>query len=191
MNEKDKAEARWSMLIVVELDRGLLQHFDVRQWNDFVGELARRGMTPIGWAQGERPPPVGVTLSFRGLRRAHYRLTGIDLTLCELEGADFEGACLQGAKLGFCPKANFRYARLQGASFRADVSGVDFTGAELQGAEWGDAYYFANDPPVGLPTEVLAACQCEPASAPGNADMPSTPPERPLRACVTITEVPW
>jgi hypothetical protein len=178
------------MLVVVELDHGVFQHFNVAQWNDFVGELVRLGLVPVAWSKGERPPPVGVMFDFRRLRRAHYRLAGIDLTFCDLGEADFEGADLKGAKLGDCAGANLRNARLQGAAFRGDVRGANFTGAELHDTDFSDAYYFAAKPPVGLPAEVLAACKSEPAAA-GDADKPSAPPEQPLRATVTISEVPW
>lgn len=191
MNAKDESETKWAMQVVVELDRTILQHMDLRQWSEFIGEVAKRGMVPIGWSKGERPPPVGLMFDFRGLHRAHYRLTGIDLTVCDLEGANFEGACLKGAKLGSCPKANLRSARLQGAAFRGDVSGADFTGTELHDTDFSDAYYFDGTPPVGLPPEILARCKSEPASAPGDPGMPPTPGEQPLRACVTISEVPW
>ena len=191
MNGNDESGTRWAMQVVVELDRSLLQHMDVRQWNEFVGELARLNMVPIVWSMGERPPPVGIMFDFRALRRAHYKLNGIDLTVCDLEGANFEGAWLKSAKLGSCPGANLRNARLQGAAFRGDVSAADFTGAELHDADFRDAYYFANRAPVGLPPEVLATCKAEPENAPDDAGGPPVPAEQPLRACVTITQVPW
>ncbi len=191
MNSEAESGTKWAMLVAIELDRSAFQHFTVASWNEFVGELARRGMTPIAWSKGERPPPIGVILNFRGLRRAHYKLNGIDLTLCDLEGAEFEGASLKGAKLGPCPGANLRNARLQGAAFRGDISGADLSGAELHDTDFRDSYYFDGTPPVGLPAEALATCKSEPASAPGDGDMPATPPERPIRATVTISEMPW
>ena len=192
MSGKDETGTRWAMQVVVELDRSLLQHMDVRGWNEFVGELSRLNMVPIAWSKGERPPPVGVIFDFRALRRAHYKLNGIDLTFCDLEGANFEGACLKGALLGSCPGANLRNARLQGAAFRGDISGADFTGGELHDTDFRDAYYFVNRPPLGLPPEVLDACKAEPENAPGDhPDGPPVPAEQPIRATVTISEVPW
>jgi uncharacterized protein YjbI with pentapeptide repeats len=179
------------MLVVVEFSRDLFQHFNVESWNEFVGELVRHGMVPVAWSKGERSPPVGVMLDFRGLRRAHYKLDGIDLTFCDLEGANFEGASLKGAKLGPCPGANLRGARLQGAAFRGDVSGADFTGAELHDTDFRDATYDPGKPPVGLPGEALANCKPEPENATDDAEVQSVPADQPLRATVTISEVPW
>ena len=68
MNAKSDGGGRTAMLVVLELDRDLLAHFGVREWNEFIGELVRRDLTPVAWAQGERPPPVGVMFDFRGLR---------------------------------------------------------------------------------------------------------------------------
>ncbi len=171
--------------IIVEFDKSLFCHFTVCQWNEFMANLVRRNMTPVAWEK--RPPPLGVMFDFRGLRRANYRLDGIDLTFCDLDDANFEGASLQNAKVGSCPKANLRNARLHGASFRGDVSNCDFTDAkEICEADFRHAYYYDGSPPIGLPAEVLASCEVLP---PSDEDIPSVP-EQPLRACVTIHEVP-
>ena len=131
-------------------------------------------------------------LDFRGLRRGHYRLTGIDLSLCSLEGACFEGACLKGAKLGSCPNANFRDARLQGADFSdCDISGCCFVGAELHDTDFANATYDPANPPTGLPPEVLAKCKAEPPERPNSAKPQGQTGEHPMRATVTISEVPW
>ncbi len=183
---------RTAMQIIVEIDRGLLQHFDVRLWNAFMADLSRHQLIPTVWSPGEVPAPVGIMLNFRGLQRAHYRLNGIDLSLCGLEGANFEGACLQGAKLGCCPNATFKDARLQEADFSdCDVSGCCFIGAELQGADFTRVTYDPANPPIGLPAELLAKLKAEPPDPPVNADKQGRFTERPLKACVTISEVPW
>ncbi len=192
MSGNDETGTRWAMQVVVELGRTILQHMDVRGWNEFVGELVRRGMVPIAWSKGERPPPVGVMFDFRGLRRMHYRLNGINLSLCALDGGSFECASLKGALLGDGKAVCYRGARIHGARFCGDISGCDFSGCSgIEHALWDDASFSVEDPPIGLPPEVLTRCKPEPASAPGDGDMPSTPPEQPLRATVTITEVPW
>ena len=180
------------MLVIVEFDCGLMEHFDVTSFNEFMEKLVRRGMTPVAWSKGKRPPPVGVMFDFRHLQRPNATLSGIDLTFCDLEGgADFTGTNLQGAKLGSCPQACFRHAWLEGACFRGDISGADFTGAELADADFSHAYYFADKPPSGLSPEALAACEVLPPSVDDAGQMPPVPAEQVLRAKVTITEVPW
>lgn len=183
---------RTSMQIMVQIDKSLLQHFDLATWGQFISDLSRHGLCPTVWAPGERPIPVAILLDFRGLRRGHYRLTGIDLSLCWLEGACFEGSCLKGARLGSCPNATFRNARLQGADFSdCDVSGCCFVGAELHGACFDRAVYDPTNPPTGLPAEVLAVCKAEPQERPAATMPQGRDGERPLKATVTISEVPW
>ncbi|TFG81498.1 MAG: pentapeptide repeat-containing protein, partial [Chromatiales bacterium] len=116
-------------------------------------------LTPVAWPKGERPPPVGVMLDFRGLRATHCRLAGVDFTFCDLAGADFEGSSLKGAKVGSCPGARFRNARLQGAEFRGNVSGCDMSGAITEGTDFAHAYCRADDPPLGLAPDALAAIE--------------------------------
>ena len=183
---------RTAMQLLVEISRDLLQSFSVAEWNTFVADLSAHGLIPTVWSPGERPPPVAVLLDFRGLRRGHYRLTGIDLSLCWLEGANFEGACLKGAKIGCCPNANFRDARLQGADFSdCDISGCCFDGAELHDTDFTNASYDPENPPTGLPPEALAMCKPEPRERPVSAKPQGRAGERPLRATVTVGRVPW
>jgi hypothetical protein len=188
MNGKDEG-TRWAVQIIVEFDASLFRHVGVTGWNDFVGELVQRGMVPIAWAKGERPPPIAVAFEFHGLRIAHCRLDGIDLTFCDLPSADIEGSSLKDTKFGDCANANLRRTRLQGAEFRGDVSNADFTGAAVDGADFSHAYYFEGAPPAGLPPEALASIECVPKDA--SAKAPEQPFMQPLRARVTIHEVPW
>jgi hypothetical protein len=186
---KDKTAKRWAVQIVAEFGRHLFRHFRLGQWNEFVGELVRRGLVPIAWSEGERPPPIGVAFEFRNLRATHCRLDGIDLTFCDLSGADFEGSSLKGAKVGDCPGANLRGTRLQGAEFRGDVSGADFTGAAVDGAGFGDAHHYEGEPPLGLPPEAMAEIKVVPREA--DEGRPEEPFMQPLRARVVLHEVPW
>lgn len=187
MSGEDMSGGGWAAQVLVEFDKGLFRHVGVRRWNAFVGDLARLGLVPVAWSRGERPPPIGVSLDFGGLRATHCRLDGIDLTFCDLGGADLERSSLKGARLGDCPRANLRGTRLQGARFRGDVSGCDFTGAETEGADFSNAYRHEYDPPVGLPPETVAAIE----EVPHNAGNPDEPFMQPLRVNATIHEVPW
>lgn len=189
MNCKDEG-TRWAVQIVVACDRHLFRHFrKVAQWNEFAAELVKRSLTPVAWSKGEQPSPIGVMFDFRGLRARHCRLDGIDFTFCDLEQADLEGSSLKGAKLGPCPKANLRGTRLHGTEFRGNLSGADMTGANVLGADFAQAYFHESEPPLGLPPEAMAAIERAPEE-PGDG-VPDVPFAPPLRARVTIHEVPW
>lgn len=188
MSVKDADGTRWATQVIVEFDQSLFRHVGVAKWNTFIGDLLRLGLVPIAWSRGERPPPVGVIFDFRGLRVTHCRLDGIDFTFCDLGGANFQGSSLKNAKLGDCPKANLRGTKLQGAEFRGDVSGTEFAGAITDGTDFAHAYYLSGHPPIGLPPQTLAAIESVPRNPDGRTDEPFTPP---LRARVTIHEVPW
>lgn len=138
-------------LLIRILDKG-----GVRAWNRFVVNL--KDLLPGFWASGETPPLVNVGFDFSGLQVACRNLDGIDLWLCQLEGANFDGTGLRGARIGCCPNASFQYARLTGAIF-CDISGCDFTGAELDGIVLTDVTYDESRPPVGLPPELLSLCK--------------------------------
>ena len=183
--------------VIVEFDNSLLSRFTVAQWNAFVAGLSEMHLAPTVWSSGERPPPFGVTLDFSGLRRAHYRLDGADLSLCWLADSDFTGASLKGAQMGCCPRSNFRNARLQGADFTlCDISDCDFTGAEMEGTIFTKAVYAPGHEPVGLPTAMLALCKPEAMPPPVNPRTPENPQEpsgftvAPLKCLATIHAVP-
>jgi len=181
------------MIVIVEFDCDILDHFDVPQWNEFMGKLTQRGMTPINWAHGKRPAPVGVSFDFRHLKKTCARLQGIDLTFCDLEGADFTGSNLQGAKFGSCPHACFKYCWLELVCFQGNISGCQFTsdGTGLEDADFSKAYYSEKDPPTGLPPEILATCEILPDAPDTPADWPPVIVEKTLQAKITIHEVPW
>jgi hypothetical protein len=191
------AAHQMAMLVVLTFDSDLLEHFDVSQWNDFMGKLIRRGMTPVAWTKGRRPPPLGVMFDFRGLSCTCQRRELVDFTFCDLGDADFTATNLLGAKLGSCPGAVFTAASLESAHFRGDISGADFTDAEVGDADFSHAYYHSDNPPTGLPPEVLAACDGVPPSVDGDdgdagADLISRlPADQTLSVKATIHEVPW
>ncbi len=186
--------------VIVEFDGTLMSHFSsVAQFNGFISGLSAMNLAPTVWSSGERPPPFGVTLDFSRLQRAHYRLDGINFAdaCCWLADSDFEGASLQNAQMGCCPRASFRQARLQGADFTlCDISDCDFTGAELAGTIFTGAVYAVGHEPVGLPTEILALCKPEAMPPPVNPRTPENPREptgptvAPLKCSATIHAVP-
>jgi hypothetical protein len=177
------------MIVIVTFECDLMEHFDVKSWNEFMGKLIGRNMTPISWSMGKRPPPLGVAFDFRGLQMSHARLSGIDLTFCDLEEANFTGTNLQGAKFGSCPQASFKYALLEGACFRGNISSCCFDGS-VGYADFSHAYYSAGEPPTGLPPEILATCEILP-DEPDDPDWPPVIVERHLRVHAMIHEVPW
>ena len=183
--------------VLVEFDRSLMSHLSVEQFNALVDGLSEMHLAPTVWEAGSVPPPFGVIFDFSGLRRRNYRLDGVDLSLCWLGDADFEGASLKGAQMGCCPRSCFRNARLQGADFTlCDVSDCDFTGAELEGTVFTNATYAVGHEPVGLPTGTLALCKPEATPPPVNPRTPENPREpagptvAPLRCSATIHNVP-
>lgn len=184
--------------IVVEFRRDLLGHFDVPQWNVFVAKLLSHGLIPPIFTPGEKPEPLSVLLDFRGLRRAHYRLDGIDLRLCWLQDADFTGASLRNARLGCGRNVSYKGARLHGADFRhVEISGCVFTDAlGLESALFNSASYDPGNPPIGLPSDILAACKAEAEPPPDDRRQPTNPMEptgfrqAPLRCLATVHMVP-
>ena len=180
-----------AMLVIVTFDCDLMEHFDVRSWNEFMRKLVQRGMTPIAWSKGKKPTPLGVSFDFRGWRCECRRMEGIDLTFCDLGEADFTGTNLQGAKIGPCPEACFRDAWLELACFRGDMSGADFTGAGLSEADFQHACYFAGKPPIGLPAEVLATCEAVPDATDQPDGWPPMIVEQTLRVRASVHEAPW
>ena len=184
--------------IIIELDRNLLSHFTVSSWNAFLADLMAKNLISQTWSPGERPPPLGILLNLSHLRRPHYRLVGINLgPSCWLSDADFEGANLERATLGCCPRTNFKRARLAGAFFLGTISSCDFTDATgIEEAHWLDASYDAGNPPLGLPSHIMALCQIEPETpkGPREPENPAAEPTghtvAPLNACITIHEIP-
>ena len=184
--------------IVVEFDKGLLQHFNVDQWNTFVNGLFEQGLLAACWSPSERPPLLVVLLDFKGLRRAHYQIDNIDFRHCWLERADFTRASLRGAKLGCGRDISYRECRVHGADFRnIEITGCDFTGCiGVDTALFDGATYDPANPPKGLPQEILARCTPNAAPPPTDCRLPSNPQEpmgfqqAPLRCCATIHRIP-
>ena len=184
--------------IIVEFDRGLLQYLDVPQWNAFVADLLSEGLTPPVYEPGVRPPPIAVMLDFSRLGRARYNLDCIDLQLCWLEGADFTGASLRGARMGCGRDVKYAGSRLHGADFRdVEISGCDFTGClGMETAMFVGAAFNPANPPVGLPASILAVCKAEAEPPPEDRRTPANPMEptgfqqAPIKCHATIHTIP-
>ena len=190
---------RTAMQIMVECDHSLLPHFSVTAFNSFIDGLVKMGLLPTVWDPTvERPPVLGVMLNFSRLQRRNYRLDGINLFFCWLENADFTGSSLRNARLGCGRNVSYRNCRLDNADFQeAEISGCDFTGCSgIETALFEGAVYDPANPPKGLPESILD--RCKPAAAPplknprqpSNLQEPSGYTVAPLRACVTIHEIP-
>ena len=184
--------------IIIEFHHELLGHFNVPEWNAFVAGLVERRLLSICWSRTERPPLLVMMIDFRGLRRAHYKLDGIDLRHCWLADADFTGASLRNAWMGCGRNACYKGARLHGADFRhVEISGCDFTDATgIETAMFDDAMYDPANPPKGLPPEVLAVCKPEAEPPPADRRQPTNPVEptwfrqAPLKCQATIHMMP-
>jgi hypothetical protein len=149
-------------MIILEFGASLLTRIldegGVQAWNRFLGQLFKRNEVAGSWSARETPPLIDVWFDFSDLHAPKMNLDGIDLWLCRLDGANFDGALLRGARIGLCPNATFRYAALSGAVFD-DISGCDFTGAQLDGIVMDDVTFDPSSPPAGLPPELLALCK--------------------------------
>jgi hypothetical protein len=151
----------------------ILDDGGVRAWNRFLGQLFKRNEVAGAWSPGETPPLVDFGFDFRNLQVPCMNLEGVDLWLCELEGANFDGAALLGARIGNCPNASFRNTTLSGAMFCGDISGCDFTGAQFDGIVMDDVTFDPSMPPVGLPPELLSLCK------PDHSERRVCPPDNP------------
>ena len=188
--------------VVIEFDKALFGHVvgerGVAGWNAFAGCLFDRRLLAACWPPTESPPPLVALLDFRGLRRAHYGLDGIDLRFCWLADADFTGASLRDARLGCGRDVCYRGARLHGADFRhVEISGCTFADAlGLETALFDNAVYDPTNPPVGLPPELLAVCKPNAEPPPTDRRLPANPAEptwfrqAPLRCHATIHWMP-
>ena len=184
--------------IIIELRADLLGHLDVPSWNAFVNALFERRLLSACWSPKERPPLLVMMLDFRGLRRARYKLDGIDLRHCWLADADFTGASLRNAKLGCGRNVCYKGARLHGADFRhVEISGCDFTDCQgFDAALFDGAAYDPANPPKGLPSEALAVCRSDAEPPPTDRRQPTNPAEptwfrqSPLRCHATIHMAP-
>jgi uncharacterized protein YjbI with pentapeptide repeats len=138
----------------------ILREAGVPGWNRFATDLFNQNLTAVVWKPTDRPPLLDIGLDFSWLKAQQKNLDGIDLSLCWLQGSNFDQASLKGAKIGCCPKSSFRGTNLQGATFY-EITGCDFTGAYLDGVVFTDATYDPSDPPIGLTAELRSVCTAD------------------------------
>ena len=50
MNGKNNAATQWAAQVIVEFDKSLFRRVGSAKWNDFVGELVRRGIVFVVWS---------------------------------------------------------------------------------------------------------------------------------------------
>lgn len=135
----------------------MLSKFGVVAWNRWVAAIL--GSIPLFWNKEE--PPARLWFDAEAADFTGGNLDGIDLGQVGCEGAKFDGASAVGAMFGDCPRAIFRNADLRDAMFTGDITAADFRGARLDGVSLVDATHDHNDPPVGLPAELLGTCRAE------------------------------
>ena len=92
MKDSKHGNDRTAMMVVIQFDHRLHAHFTAGQWHEFLRKLIHRGMIPITWSKGKRPPPIGVAFDFGGSETPSLP-AGFDLGL--FEGSDEEGAACQ------------------------------------------------------------------------------------------------
>jgi len=122
----------------------------------------------------------------------------VDLSLCWLEDAQFDGSSFRNARLGCGRNVSYRGAHLDHTDFRhVEISGCDFTGAKgFDTAMLYGAVYDPANPPIGLPAGVLAQCKAEAEPPPTDPRKPTNPrepsefKESPLHCHATIHAIP-
>jgi len=147
-----------SIVLTVEFGWKLLNHIlgvgGIAAWNDLLARLVDRGLTLPAWNAGDEVDPLFVMLDFSHMRMPRRVLDGIDWGDCNLSKAILDQSSLRNARIGNCPWASFRGARLQGAVICGDVSGADFTDA--QGVVLAGSTHDPRHPPTGVSPSVLA-----------------------------------
>ena len=113
------------------------------------------------WGGDSGTPPLAAHLNFSSLVMHGRVLDGIDLRWCELDGADLSGCSLRMAKFVNVLRANFERADLRATVFEgADITGTRFDSADVYGIQLKDrVHYNVEEPPTGLPPEMLAQCE--------------------------------
>lgn len=184
--------------VVLAFDKSIFGRFDnPEQWNVFIQDLMSYELLPPMWEAGSRPPPLGVLLDLSGLKKTNRILDGIDLSMCSLDKADFSGSSLKNALLGCGRNVSYRGCRLDHADLTlVEISGCDFTDCSgLETALFDRAVYDPENPPVGLPLDVLAKCRPT-VEPPTKSPVPSSPQEAngftvaTLKCTATIHRVP-
>ena len=142
-----------------ELLPAVLSQVGVPGWNDLVRRIVDRRERDVD--DPAEIPPIRVLLDFSGLVMRGRNLNGIDLRGCFLAGADLSRCSLAMAKFSKVPRTNFEGADLRAALFEvSDISGARFTGADVFGLQQkGGLHYRAEEPPIGIPVDLLGMCR--------------------------------
>ena len=138
----------------------MLDRFGADGWNGWQYAVLER--LPMSWSEGADEPPARLWFEAGSADFTGMRLDGADFGLVNCEAARFDRASAVGTMFGTCPRASFRNADLREAVFIGDITAADFSGARLDGVSFVDATYNPDDPPVGLPIELLRDCRAEP-----------------------------
>ena len=134
----------------------ILDKFGVQGWNRWVCAIIQR--LPLTWEAGEEEPPAHIDIDVGEMDFSRRDISGIDLGLVACDGASFEGVSAVGALFGHCRNASFRLADIRDAIFTGNISGADFTNARLDDASFADAYFDDDNPPIGLPPDLVQGC---------------------------------
>jgi hypothetical protein len=133
----------------------MLDHFGTDAFNVWLYKMLER--LPLSWEKGCEPPAC-LWFAIESADFSGRHIDGLDLGLFDCEGASFQGAIAVGALFGQCRDADFRRTDLRDATFLGNISGANFTDAIIDGASFADSYYHADDPPIGLPADLLQGC---------------------------------
>lgn len=136
-------------------------------WNGLNWRLQRENIVFSTFGM-DYIPPLMAHFDFRGIDLQGRRLDAIDLSCCLLDGANLAGCSLRAARFWWVGHASFRGSSLNTAHFEAcNLTGCDFRDADLTGATFDDLMmYLEEDPPLGLPPEVMMCCKAVTAGDP-------------------------
>jgi hypothetical protein len=138
----------------------VLDRYGVEGWNRWLQALAVGNFFPQVWGKDEPIPAVLFGLCFGGADLSGRKLDGIKFGMAWHPHTRFDSASLVCAELGCCRNSSFCMADLRQANFEdGDITGCDFCGAILDSIRLDGATYDHEDPPIGLPPELLKICR--------------------------------
>jgi hypothetical protein len=131
----------------------------VKKWNAWVESMTSANiLCPCG-EDGEPDPIIMAGIDLSGADFSGMNLDNLNLSFASMDRTVNMGTSFRGAQIAGCEGALFHGAHLKGAMLGGCISGADFTGADLEGMEITFAFYEPDNPPIGLPPEILAQCR--------------------------------
>lgn len=180
-----------------DLFESILKHYGKDGWNAFVGRLRRHSLyaafsSPEPESDEDACMPICMRIDMTEEKFHGKDLSGLDLTLPELDHAQFRGADLRLCRFGSVAYASFSSSNLRGAQFDdADITGADFSNARIDVCSLAGAWYDRDTPPTGLREDQLKNCHLFPAHWDRNEDPSAHEPCHPLQVKAACLKSFW